>query len=422
MGLTKFKSAESTASAGAQRKTSAFGAVLRVKSTEIEEGKPFAIIATTMNDARDVGANVDVRIEFRDADKAERAKSNFEKGNGRRSLSNPTAAAGAIVYVESAYVVRPKDGEPASDLPTINASWLNTLAGADLSEDEANERSFIEAIVARAPKVTFENPFYSKEKAGDEPQRISIPVTASKVNVRVEGPQGVVNRDMPLDWALERLRAVTKGVSVRVDGIEPKEAKQVRSEDELKDALREAFGRGVDSFAVLRVMDTEDGEMATREVYAKRSTVNEKYAVDVEATIKDTFEKTIFRGYENAKILEAVAAGDVVLEVIPGYTFAYGANALKDNNAAFKLVKDLKEGQSTRMDMIFGKDPSSFASVLMPGIARAETYEGFTATAILADRNGEIHALKELVTPAITHPGKPLAADEAHEAESPRPA
>ena len=422
MGLSKLKAADAaTTTGGAQRKTTAFGAILRVKSIEVAEGKPFALVATTMNKARGIGEGVDVRVEFRDADKAERAKNNFHRGNGRSSLSSAEAAKDAVIYVESAYVQQPKEGEPASDIPVINASWLNTLAGADLPAAEAEQRSFISGVFSRAPRVQFENPFFTKEKAGEEPERISIPVNATSVSVKVQGPQGSVSRDMPLEWALERLRAATKSVSVRLETLEVEKAKQVRSEDEVKVALREALKEGTDSFAALRIIDVESGEVAQRVLYPKRHTVDGKYSIDMDGTLGAAFEKPLFSGFDTKLLMAAVSDGSAVLEVIPGYTHSYGANALKDNNAAFKLVKDLKDGQSTRMELIFGKDPQAFASVLLPGIAKSESYDDFMATAVLADRNGDVYALKDLPTEVIPNPGKPLAADEELESESPRP-
>lgn len=401
----------SAASKGAGRTPNTFGAVLQVK-TAIEEGGSLKLTGVILNEIPDHGTDTPVAVIFR-GDDAERAVTNFVKGNGgRKSLAQPDAAAGAILTLESCYLTEEKQG----DLLVVSSRWLNTIQA--VNRPEHADRSFLDAVYATSPRVSFDNPDY--RDGVEEPRTITVPVAQPKFFARVTTEHGTFNREFDRSWAIEKLKRLGKDdkPSVFIDTVVPNDAKAAGSLDELKKVLTEQLGRGTRATALLRVTDGE--EIIDRIVYGAYKKEGNDYLPDPASTLEDLFSKNVFRDLTNDDLAAGLAAGTLKLESIPGYRLNYAGNPSQDDNAAFKLVQDLLADKLVRYEVLFGKENGRYTSVVLPGIDRNETIAGFSPINVIANRPGHF-AGNELVTPHIDPKSMKPAAAADEPAEVPAP-
>lgn len=414
MSLRSLRQATSTKGV---RTPNTFGAILEIR-TAVDEGGQLKLTGVVQNEIPTHGIHAEVAVVFR-GDDAGRAVNNLIKGCGSRNKAlgptndpNPTACAGTFLTLESCYLTDDKQGE----LPVLSSRWLNTLSTPH--KNDQNNRSFMEAVYATSPRVSFNNPDY--RDGSEEPKTITIPVAQPKFYARVSTDHGSFNREFDREWGIEKLKRLDKNnkPSVFIDTVEPTGARLATSLDELKTLLTEQLSRGTRATALLRVTDGE--EIVDRLVYGSYKKEGSNYVPDPETTLADLLSKNIFRDLPNESLIAGLADGTLKVESIPGYRLNYAGNPSQDDNAAFKLVQDLMADKVVRYEMLFGKDANHFTSVLLPGIARDDTIGGFSPINVIADRPGHF-AAGDLVTPNID-PAAIKSAAPAAEDPAPTPA
>lgn len=409
-----------TAAHPAQFNTS-FGAVLRVETAQEVNGA-LKLTGTVITDNGQLPANSAVSVVFEDLKGQPRdggkAVSNFVKGHDKKILQAPENAAGSFVILESCYLT----GKSEGDRQELSSRWINTLAAAG-DQDHAN-RSFVSNVYATAPRLGFKNP----TQAEGEPATISLSANAKSVAGRVEVDGRKVTREFTREWAIEKLKQLPANakVDVSIDTIAADQAVKVGSRAELDSHLREQLGRGTKAMALIRIADEET--VMTRLVYVPFKTEGKVYKPDVDRAMAELFERNIMKGIPNAAFLDAIDAGKYVVEVVPGYRMRYAGDTTRDNNAAFKLVSDVKSGRAAaRNEVIFGSDAGNFAKVILGGIARNEEVDGFSPMLVISAEPGVVDASK-IETPHI-RPRAPAhdpavagpADDAEEEVPSPRP-
>lgn len=413
MSLKALQAAGGSA-ASTPRTNTTFGAVLRVATAEEVDGG-LKLTGTTLTRNSRLDADSEVTVMFRND--GGKAVSNFIKGHDKRVLQKPDNAAGSYVLLESCYLT----GEQDEGRQVLSSRWINTLAAAGDS-DHAN-RSFVENVFATAPRLSFDNP---TQEAG-EPKRITLPTNAQSIRARVlvDGQAG--DREFSRDWAVEKLKALPQGakVAVTIDTVDPSDARKVTNRNELEAALREQLGRGTKAIAMIRVTDEED--VMSRLIYVPFKREGGEYKPDVDKAIEELYARNILKGIPNDKLLEKIDIGELTVEVVPGYRMTYAGDTSQDNNAAYKLVSDVKNGRAAaRSEVIFGNDHTRFAKVILGGIARNESVDGFSPIHVITDEPGT-WAAYEIDTPNIAPrriegTGRELADDDVEEdAASPRP-
>lgn len=392
----------------ARKPNNTFGLVLRVATAEkVPDGETETLKLTgqIVSAGSPLPAETPVEIEFRT--QGDKAVTNFLKGNGKKSLNTIDAAAGSFVTLENCYTTDQVNDEGR---PIISSRWLNTLSSAG-DQDHIN-RSFSEDVFASAPRLSFKNP----SKAAGEPDSITLPVSAKRILARVEedGVRGV--REFSQAWAVGKLNELPANakIGVTIDQIEPKAAVRVNDEAGFYSAVASALGTGTKSLAVVRISDGES--VRARQVYVsfKRNEAGE-YVPDVDKAIADLKDRNVIKNIPNQALFGAIEKG-LIIEVIPGYRLTFAGDPSKDNNAAYKLVNDVKKGAAGRYEMMFGDDPNKFTKVILPGIARNETSDGFSPINVITDTVGNFD-LTELSTEHI-QPARPAlgTADELADA------
>lgn len=388
-----------------------FGLVLRVATAEDDNGT-LKLTGTTLTNNSRLPAGSEVVIGFRN-DSGGKSLSNFIKGNGKQALKSPDATAGTFVTLEGCYLTGEKDGERS----VISSRWVNTLAAAGDS-DHAN-RSFVENVYATAPRLSFDVPNLQP----GEPKRVTLPTNAQSVRARVLVDGKPVEREFSREWAIEKLGALapkTK-VAVTIDTLDPSDALVVESKQALDAALRDQLARGTKAMAMIRVFDGED--VLSRLIYVPFKKEGDVYLPDVDKAMEDLYAQNIIRRIPNETLFQAIEEGKLVAECVPGYRMTYAGDTTRDNNAAYKLVSDMKSGREAKhAEAIFGKDPNRFSKVILSGIARNESVDGFSPINVITDEPGT-YAPAELVTACIRP--RPMqegaVEDQQDEAEAPRP-
>ena len=84
----------------------------------------------------------------------------------------------------------------------LSSRWLNTLASSN--DTDHDNRSFIENILATAPRISFKNPAVQP----GEPERITLPVNARTVTARVKTDHGTFEKEFPVTWAVQKLSLI----------------------------------------------------------------------------------------------------------------------------------------------------------------------------------------------------------------------
>lgn len=377
MSLKDLQAASASAAPTTTHANTSFGAVLRVVTAEEVDGG-LKLTGTTLTNNSRLPSDSEVTVLFRND--TGKALSNFIKGHDKRVLQNPENAAGSFVLLESCYL----NGEMDGDRQVISARWINTLAASG-DTDHAN-RSFVENVYASAPRLAFDNP---NPKPG-EPKRITLPTNAKSITARVATDGQSADREFTREWAVGKLRelpASTK-VAVTIDTIDPSDARKIGSRAELDDALRDQLGRGTKAIALIRISDSVN-DVLTRLIYVPFKKEGSTYVPDVDKAMDELYARNIIRGIGNEALLSAIDSGGYTVEVVPGYRMTYAGDTTRDNNAAYKLVSDVKGGRAdARSQVIFGDDPSRFAKVILGGIARNENVDGFSPVYVITDEPG----------------------------------
>ncbi len=374
--LKKAQAAAAKNKDSGKKQNNTFGVVLSVLSAVEHEGA-LKLTGTVLNQTKSLVPNETVTVLFR-GDNAAKSITNFKKGGGKLDPKRPDAAVGTILTLEGCYLADEKDG----DLRVISSRWLNTLASS--SKTDQDNRSFIDNVMATAPRITFANP---EVKAG-EPKSITLPVNAKIVNGRVATEHGTFDKEFPRDWAIAKLNALsaTDKCQVHIDMIEPSETRGITDRAGLEAALREQLARGTKALSMLRVSDGED--VVTRAVYVPFKKDGEEYVPDVDKAIEDLFKNNIFKGIPNDDLFAGLASNGVKIEAIPGYRMNYAGDTTKDDNSAYKLVEDVKANRVQRYELMFGDEGNRFAKVILPGMARKDSIDGFSPINILSDEAG----------------------------------
>jgi len=388
MSLLK-KLQEKSKSAGGEQKYNAFGAVFQLATAEETPDGSMKLTGKVLNSNPKLKPDETVSVVFR-GDNASRSITNFLKGNGKGALKTPDAAAGTFLTLEGCYITEEMDGERRQ----LSARWLNTLASSRNADHE--NRSFIENVLATAPRISFKNP----DMKPGEPERITLPVNAHNITAKVKNEHGTFDKEFTYEWAVDKLKQLssTDKPTVVIDTVEPQEAVIVEDRAGLEAALGTQLARGTKALALLRVTDGED--VFTRAVYVGFKKEGDQYVPDVQKTLEDMFKNNIFKGVPNQDLFNGLGDGSIKMEAIPGYRMTYAGDPNKDDNAAYKLINDVKDGKTQRYQMIFGADGNRFAKVILPGIARNDTIDGFSPFNILADDPGTFLA-HEFNTPHI---------------------
>ena len=418
--LSQLRQAGAPAAAPTPKQNNAFGVVLSIATAREVDGN-LVLTGSTLTQNDQLPAESLVKVTFRGDTGGSRALSSFTKGNGKSSLSAPEKAAGTVVTLESCYPTGEKDG----DMPVLSARWLNTLAVAG-KEDHEN-RSFVENILATAPRLIFDNP---APQAG-EPSSITLPVNAGKIRARGDGDGAA--REFSRDWAVDKLKAVpaNKKVQVVIDTIEPTNSEKVGSIEELKAAMAKQLGRGTKALSMIRVAD--ESEIATRLAYVSFKTEERDgkkvYLPDVDKALDEFFKYNLVKDVPNDALFAALEDPDsnLVVEVIPGYRMTWAGDSTKDDNAAYKLINDIKEGKTARYEVLFGKEPTHYAKVILTGMCRNETIDGFSPTNVMTEEAG-YRAPDGFATPHVRprqavapQPDAPASEEEAVDEDAPRP-
>lgn len=392
--------------AGGKKQNNTFGVVLSVL-TAVEHEGALKLTGKVLNQTKALGEEETVTVVFR-GDNAAKSITNFKKGGGKLDPKRPDASAGTFLTLEACYVAEEKDG----DNRVINSRWLNTLASS--SKNDQDNRSFIDNVMATAPRITFANP---DVKPG-EPERITLPVNAKTITGRVATEHGTFDKEFPRDWAITKLNALSASdkCQVHIDMIEPSSTVEILDRDGLEAALREQLSRGTKALSMLRVSDGED--VVTRAVYVPFKKDGDEYVPDVDKAIEDLFKNNIFKGIPNDDLFAGLASNGVKIEAIPGYRMNYAGDTTKDDNSAYKLVEDVKANRVQRYELMFGNEGNRFAKVILPGMARKESIDGFSPINILSDEAGTYLA-NEFSTSIITRDVQPQSV--AVESSEPAP-
>ncbi|KVR89537.1 hypothetical protein [Burkholderia vietnamiensis] len=390
------KMQDQTKAGNGNRQYNTFGVILSLETATKTQDGSLELVGTVLNNNKQLGEQEAVTVRFR-GDNASRSVTNFEKGLGRTALSKPDAVAGAFLTIESCYVTEDMDGERR----VLSGRWLNTLAAPGV--DAHQNRSFIEGILASAPKISFKNP----DVQPGEPERISLPVNADKFSARVKTDRGTFEKDFDAIWAVDKLNRLGKGdkPTVTIDTVEPNEAVVVADKNELTRVLSEQLGRGTSALSILRVTDGED--VFSRAVYVNFKKDGDEYVPDVEKTLENLFANNIFKGVPNEDLFAGLAAESIKVEAVPGYRLSYAGDPTKDDNASYKLIDDVKKGRNIHYQQVFGKEAQGYASVILPGIARNDSISGFSPINILAGDPGVFRAT-QFPTPNIQPAAEPL--------------
>lgn len=369
------EAAKKTEGAG-KKQNNTFGVVLSVK-TAVEHEGGLKLTGVVLNTNKALAENEEVTVLFR-GDNAGKSVTNFKKGGGKLDPKRPEASEGTFLTLESCYLTEEKDG----DRRVISSRWLNTLASS--SKKDQDNRSFIDNVLTTAPRITFTNP---DVKPG-EPERITFPINAKTVTGRVKTDHGTFDKEFPREWALEKLIALpaTEKSQVHIDMIETADAREVKDRAGLESALREMLARGTKALAMLRVSDGDD--VVTRAVYVPFKKDGEEFVPDVDKAIEDLFKNNIFKGIPNEDLFAGLDSGGVKIEAIPGYRMMWAGDTTKDDNSAFKLVEDVKANRVQRYEIMFGTEGNRFAKVILPGMARKDSIDGFSPINILSDEAG----------------------------------
>ncbi|MCC0322852.1 hypothetical protein [Pseudomonas aeruginosa] len=164
---------------GADKKYDAFGAVFEV-STAVESNGAVKLTGKLLNESNPkVKAGEEIVVTFR-GESASKSLTNFVKGNGKKSLAAPDAAKGTFLTLEGCFF----SDEMEDGKRVLSSRWLNTLASSN--DTDHDNRSFIENILATAPRISFKNPAVQP----GEPERITLPVNARTVTARVKTDHG----------------------------------------------------------------------------------------------------------------------------------------------------------------------------------------------------------------------------------------
>lgn len=402
--LKKAQAAAAKNKDSGKKQNNTFGVVLSVLSAVEHEGA-LKLTGTVLNQTKSLAEKETVTILFR-GDNAAKSITNFKKGGGKIDPKRPDAATGTILTLEGCYLTDEKDG----DLRVISSRWLNTLASS--SKTDQDNRSFIDNVMATAPRITFANPDI---KPG-EPKSITLPVNAKIVTGRVATDHGTFDKEFPRDWAIAKLKALsaTDKCQVHIDMIEPSETREITDRAGLEAALRAQLARGTKALSMLRVSDGDD--VVTRAVYVPFKKDGEEYVPDVDKAIEDLFKNNIFKGIPNDDLFTGLASNGVKIEAIPGYRMNYAGDTTKDDNSAYKLVEDVKADRVQRYELMFGNEGNRFAKVILPGMARKDSIDGFSPINILSDEAGTYLA-NEFSTSIIVRDVQPQSvAVEASEA------
>lgn len=377
-----------------------FGAVVEVvESSEVEGG--LQLLAKVKSSSKVVGFDEEVVVRFR-GDVA-KSVTNFRKGGGRIDPKKPDASAGTVVTLESCYLTPDKD---ETGRPVISARWINTLQS---SAKDGDSRSFVDEVLATAPRIGFANP---RSGRPGEPDRITLGVNATSVRVELRNERGFYSKEMPREWALERLREVPSSEKVRVsvDALEPERAVLATSRESFEAEVREQLSAGSRAFCLARVFDGE--EVIARSIYVSHKVVDGNYVPDVSRAIEELFANNVFRNVPNDTLFDGVESGEFKIEVVPGYRMTWAGDTSRDDNSAFKMVEDVKSGRSEHYEMIFGEDANNWARVIFAGIARDDSMAGFSPFNLIADGVKRFRA-NELAT-ANFQPRVAPAVDSTH--------
>lgn len=359
-----------------KKQNNTFGVVLSLK-TAVEHEGGLKLTGTVLNTNKALAENEEVTVLFR-GDNASKSITNFRKGGGKLDPKRPEASEGTFLTLESCFLTEEKDG----DRRVISSRWLNTLASS--SKKDQDNRSFIDNVLTTAPRITFANP----DIQPGEPERITLPVNAKTVTGRVKTDHGTFDKEFPREWALEKLKSIpsTEKCQVHIDMIETADAREIKDRAGLESALRNMLARGTKALSMLRVSDGDD--VVTRAVYVSFKKDGEDYVPDVDKAIEDLFKNNIFKGIPNEDLFAGLDSGGVKIEAIPGYRMMWAGDTTKDDNSAFKLVEDVKANKVQRYEIMFGTEDNRFAKVILPGMARKDSIDGFSPINILSDEAG----------------------------------
>lgn len=390
-------------------KFDAVGVILQVATAEKKE-TGLVLTGRVLNSNSKVHEGQDVVVEFRGD--AERQVTNFVKGNGKKSLDTPTTAATSVLSLEGCYFI----DKPESDKPVLSARWLNTIISHQKKADHA-DRSFYEGSLASAPRVSFPNP----DPQPGEPARITLPANASgagKVTLNVKTDQGTFPKEFPTAWAIEKLKNLGSGAKpqVNINTFDPNQAVVFKNEAELRAALHDQLSVGTKAISMLRVTDGED--VLSRNVFVPFKKEGNEYVPDVDRALEELFKNNLFKGAQNEELFAELASGNFTAEAIAGYQMTYAGDPTKDDNSAYKLVDELKNGDTARYEMIFGKDPNGLAKVILPGVARNDNISGFSPILIIQDEPGTYSPIQfetPNIKPSVAKPTPtPVPLEEQH--------
>lgn len=390
-------------------KFDAVGVILQVATAE-KKDTGLLLTGRVLNTNSKVHEGQDVVVEFRGD--AERQITNFIKGNGKRALETPTSAATSVLSLEGCYFTDKQE----ADKPVLSARWLNTIISHQKKSDHA-DRSFYEGSLASAPRVKFANP----DPQPGEPTQITLPANASssgKITLNVKTEQGTFPKDFPTSWAIEKLKNLGPGVKpqVTINTFDPNQSVVFKNEAELRSILREQLSVGTKAVSMLRVTDGED--VISRNVFVPFKKEGNEYVPDVDRALEELFKTNLFKGAPNEDLFPELASGKFTAEAVAGYQMTYAGDPTKDDNSAYKLVDELKNGDTARYEMIFGKDPNGLAKVILPGVARNDNISGFSPILIIQDEPGTYSPIQyptANITPAIAKPTPtPVPLEEQH--------
>lgn len=381
--------------------------VSRIDITTTPEGEQMEVIGKVTNTTPLVAEGEEIRVQFRGKPGA--ALENLYKGTGQGKAvvdilkSKPETLAGTLLALEGCYKLKADNGEPIKDagnLQVFSSRWLTTIS-SNLKLGHAN-RQLLSGVYVSPPQVSFSNPRFGRP---EEPKHITIPVNAEHVWVQVPTADGMgVSTKMPKEWAVERLKeAKDPQVSVETYSSSPDDAKEIKSEADLRKVLTEQLAAGTTSAALIRISDEDS--VYSRKVFCSWKKDGDNYVPDIETTLNKLFAGQIFKEKEirnvpNEVIFERVQAGTIKMESVSGYRLSFSGKADTNDNVSFKIVNQLMEGKVSNFQAIWGNDPANFAKVLLPGIARTGDLSGFSPINYLAEEVGT-WTVKTLPTPLL---------------------
>lgn len=378
------------------------GVILEVATAIKNEDDSVKITGKVLNNSGFVKAGEMVTVE------ADNAAYNMSKGGAK--FGKPESTAGTILVLEGCKQ-KGMDGEER----VLSAKYVTTLKSNSKVYNDM-DRDF-KSVMASAPVIAFKN----VAPADGEPKFIKWATNTESIRHSVKNAKGdrqVVEHGR--DWLTEKhAAAVAAGEKVHVymDVVQPERAALVADEQDFYALVK---GHSInDRNMVLAVRAYDAKDVMTRKIEQRmKKGADGAYSVDTEALVDSLQKGRIIKSVaDNGKLFEAVKAGEINLEVIPGSRMYFPADSaltmVKKN--LLSPAKDKDGAVVNTMAFTFGDKAFNYARCLVPGLVTED--KRFMPINLVREEPSKVD-LYSMITPATpvapgTAPAVP-AEDDAH--------